>query len=187
MLIYDFAASSLYRSTLNKSANDLWNDSFEFGADGNASMSQFHDTKTKAVPMENSMTLEDLPNLVAASNGNSSSDTLSSTPKKNEDEVEEDPTRQFVKQMGYGLMLQGGLQFAMNPLMRIGKRLFSSEGNEEDVLEDAAAAQMMVNRSGQLQHGMTTRVGDFSSFAHASAHESSRNMTGAFVLQQDVT
>ncbi len=150
-------------------------------------MSQFQDTtiESKPIPMENSMTLEDLPNLVAANNANGSSDSISSTPKKEEDEPEEDPTRQFVKQMGYGLMLQGGLQFALNPLMRIGKRLFSNEGNEEDILEDVAAAQMMVNRSGQ--HGMTTRAGDFSAFAHASAHESSRNMTGAFVLQQDVT
>ncbi|GAX11322.1 hypothetical protein FisN_15Lh252 [Fistulifera solaris] len=189
MPIGNLSNNMISLSTLNTSVNDLWDDSFEFGGDGNASMSQFQDTtiESKPVPMENSMTLEDLPNLVAASNANGSSDSISSAPKKEEDEPEEDPTRQFVKQMGYGLMLQGGLQFAINPLIKIGKRLFSSDENEEDILEDAAAAQMIMNRSGQLQHNMTTRAGDFSNFAHASAHESSRNMTGAFVLQQDVT
>jgi hypothetical protein len=149
-------------------------------------MSHFHDALGKTVPMENSMSLEDIPMLVEASNTNGSGGSLGSSPKKGEED-QEDPTRQFAKQMGYGLMLQGGMYFAMDPLMRLGKRLLNNENNEEDVVEDAAAAHVMVNRSGNLQYGMLNREGDFSSFAQAGAHESSRNMTGAFVVQQDVT
>jgi hypothetical protein len=133
--------------------------------------------------MENSMTLEDIPMLVDATNANGSGGSFE---KKGEEAEEEDPTRQFAKQMGYGLMLQGGMYFAMDPLMRLGKRLLNNQNNEEDIAEDAVAAHVMVDRGGNL-HGMMNRGGDFSSFAQAGAHESSRNMTGAFVVQQDVT
>ena len=130
------------------------------------------------------MSLQEIPLLV---NNNDGSDGSLDSSTKKEEPKEEGPTRQVAKQMGYALMLQGGMFFAMGPLMQLGKRLFRSENNEEDVVEDAAAAQTMLNRSGQIQHGMLNRGGDMSSFAQAGAHESSRNMTGAFVLQKDVT
>ena len=171
-------------SALNQSAGGMWDDSFaSMASEGSTSISQFCGVHaSKEAPMENSMSLQDLPTLVSET-GDSDYSFNNSTKK---DEPEEDPTRQVAKQMGYALMLQGGMHFALNPMMTLGKRLFRSKGNEEDVVEDAAAAHGILNCT-EIQHGMLNCWGDMSSLAQAGAHESSRNMTGAFVLQKDVT
>ena len=167
-----------------------------FASEGSASISQFHNTQSltgasAVAPKDNSMSLQDIPKLVIAGNTEESGleGSLGSSSSRSiaEDEAEEDPTRQIAKQMGYALMLQGGMYFTAGPLMQLGKRLFRSENNEEDVIEDAAAAQTMLNRSEKIQHGMLNRGGDVSSFAQAGAHESSRNMAGAFGIQKDIT
>lgn len=181
-------------SALNKSAGGMWDDSFgSLASEGSASISQFYDTQapvdaSNVAPMEDSMSLRELPQLVEAGNadGSGSEGSFGCSPKKGEDDEEEDSTRQFAKQMGYAMMLQGGMHFAANPLMQLGKRLFRGDNNEEDVAEDAVAAQTILTRNGQFQHGVLNRGGDMSAFSQAGAHESSRNMTGAFVLQKDV-